>query len=303
MGRDLTSLLVLSPNLRKMVINMGCEKWSFPSKNETLRDLILTNYRPSSLSRILKRLGNNCPALKTLCIELYEDALPRLDILLKRSNSNITGLILDGCKRCSGVPLGGLEPELRALERKNALTRLEMRWIPQLQRVLRNLKNLQTLVLQRNYIVSAHLAEIAAALEQHMSIKTLDLSGNYFDDMDSAVILRNIIHVNKSIVKLDFSDNVFGRRPEAVRCIAMGLSGSATLLEISLAGCRLGDRGVSVLAETLFSRDGILQKLSLRGSNISSTSLRPLVDALIEHGSQITHLALSGCSIGDEGAS
>jgi Ran GTPase-activating protein (RanGAP) involved in mRNA processing and transport len=308
-SRDLTSL-ILMPNLRKMDIGEGYEVGSFPAKNETLQDLTLTNSSPSSLTRTLKWLGSNCPTLKTLCIKLCKDDLTGLATLLESNNSNITELVLDGGGRGHPSALDGLETVLRALERKNTLTKLEMRSFPlsldqarHLQIVLRNLKHLQTLVLQNNSLGSAHLAEIAAALEQHMSIKTLDLSVNNFGDMDSAVILRNIIHVNKTIAKLDLSYNSFGRRPEAMRCIAMGLRRSVTLLQVNLAGCQLGNQGVSILAETLFSRDGGLQKLSLGDTNISFTSFRPLVDAMIEHESQITHLALLGFSIGDEGAS
>jgi hypothetical protein len=43
----------------------------------------------------------------------------------------------------------------------------------------------------------AHLAEIGAALGIRI-YKTLDLSNSHIDDIDSAVILRNIIHVNKN---------------------------------------------------------------------------------------------------------
>jgi Ran GTPase-activating protein (RanGAP) involved in mRNA processing and transport len=270
---------------------------SCPAKNT------LTNIRPTTWTRTLKWLGRNCPNLKTL------DDLSGLDFLLESKKSNMTELFLDGSKN-SVIPSGGLETVLRNLKRKNTLTKLEMRRFPlsldqvrHLETMLRNHKDLQTLVLKRNSMGSIHLAEIASSLKQHMCIETLDLSGNQFDDMDSAVILRNIIHVNKSIAKLDLSDNSFGSRPEAVRCIAMGLKISARLLEINLAGCQLGDRGISVLAETLFSRDGILQRLSLARNEMSFTSLRPLVDAMIEHEIQLTDLDLSRNPIGDDGAS
>jgi Ran GTPase-activating protein (RanGAP) involved in mRNA processing and transport len=322
LSQDLTNLIILTRTLKKM--NIGCHYealWLCAAKNETLEDLTLNNYSRSRLTRMLKWLGNNCPNLKTLSIKLITDDLTGLDTLLESYNSNITELILSGevllgfntfLDTYRLLPLGGLETALRPLEgRKNTLTKLEMRGFPlsldqirHLQMVLRNQKNLQILVLRKTSLESAHLSELASELEQHMSIKTLDLAENRFDDMDSAVILRNIIHTNKSIAALDLSRNSFGERPEAVRCIAMGLRRSATLLEISLRHCQLGNQGVSVLAETLFSRDGILQKLYLADSNIVSfTSVRLLVDAMIEHESQITHLHLKGLSIGDEGAS
>jgi hypothetical protein len=323
--QDLTNLMILTRTLKKM--NIGCHYEALglcAAKNETLQDLTMNNYSRSRLTRMLKWMGDNCPTLKTLSISLITDDLTGLDTLLENNNSNITELILYGEVTLGFntffdtyrlLPLGGLETPLRALgERKNTLTKLEMRGFPlsldqvkQLQMVLRNQKNLQILALPKTSLGSAHLSEFASELEQHMSIKILDLAENRFDDMDSAVILRNIIHVNKSIAALDLSANSFGGRPEAVRCIAMGLRSSATLLQICLRHCQLGNRGVSVLAETLFSRDGgipVLQKLHLADSNIISfTSVRLLVDAMIEHESQITYLNLKGLSIGDEGAS
>jgi hypothetical protein len=345
-GQDLTSLLLLMPNLRNMDVGTN-ERRSFPAKNETLQDLTLTNHRSSNLTYILQCLGHSCPTtLRTLCIqlhegdltgldtcssitelileyrifrsyrlgrgfELHEDDLTGLDTLIKSKHSNITELILDGGIYRSYRLVRGFENLLRALERKNTLTKLEMRDFPlsldqvrDLQMVLRNQKKLQTLALRRNSLESAHLAEIAAGLEQHMSITTLDLSGNNFNDMDSAVILRNIIHGNKSIAKLDLSYNSFGIRPEAVRCVAMGLRRSATLLEIDLACCRFENQGFAVLAETLFSSAGKLKKLILSEPGFFRYNcLRPLVEAMIEHESQITHLALNACYIGDEGAS
>jgi hypothetical protein len=108
--------------------------------------------------------------------------------------------------------------------------------------------NLQTLVLTDRTLGSAGLAELAPALYRNTSIKVLDMSNNYLNDIESAEILRDILRSNKTITALDLSRNWFGRTTGFVECIAVGLGSNSTLLKIDLSCCDLGDGDVSILA-------------------------------------------------------
>jgi Ran GTPase-activating protein (RanGAP) involved in mRNA processing and transport len=121
--------------------------------------------------------------------------------------------------------------------------------------------------------------------------------------MESAEILRDILRRNKTMTTFDLSWNYFGRVAGAVECIANGLDSNTTLQKIDLSGCVLRDGGVSILAQTLGSRNTTLQKLYLECNGITSTGVSVLLDAM-EQSSHITDLDLrSNPHIGNEGAS
>jgi Ran GTPase-activating protein (RanGAP) involved in mRNA processing and transport len=65
----------------------------------------------------------------------------------------------------------------------------------------------------------------------------------------------------------------------------------------------LGNQGVSLLAGSLFARNGILRKLDLSSNEFDSEGLRSLVDGMIQHESQLTDLDLFDNLICEEGAS
>jgi hypothetical protein len=175
----------------------------------------------------------------------------------------------------------GLTPVLQALGRRPTLTKLRLRCCPlgrdnaRLLRVaLCNIPSLQSLVLTDGTLGSAGLAELAPALYHNTSIKVLDMRRNWLDSLETAILLRNILYSNKTMTALDLSGNNFGRTTGAVECIADGLGSNSTLLKINLSGCRLRDGGVSIMAQTLGSRNTTLQKVTLE---IISLHLRVLV--------------------------
>jgi hypothetical protein len=68
-----------------------------------------------------------------------------------------------------------------------------------LHTALCNTPSLQTLAIRHGTLGSAELAELAPALYHNTSIKVLDMSGNNFDDTESARLLRDIIRCNKIV--------------------------------------------------------------------------------------------------------
>jgi Ran GTPase-activating protein (RanGAP) involved in mRNA processing and transport len=99
------------------------------------------------------------------------------------------------------------------------------------------------------------------------------------------------------------SANAFGQTPGAVECIADGLGSNSTLLKIDLSHCQLEDNSVSILAQTLRSRNTTLQKFTLDNNSITSTGVGVLLEAMEHSSCHITDLDLQHNNIVNEGAS
>jgi Ran GTPase-activating protein (RanGAP) involved in mRNA processing and transport len=205
----------------------------------------------------------------------------------------------------------GLTPVLQALARRPNLTKLGLRNLSLghdearlLRMVLCNTPSLQSLVLVNNLLGTAGLAELAPSLYRNTSIKELDISENNLTDMESATLLRDILRCNESMTALDLSRNAFGETTGADECIVDGLGSNSTLLKIDLSMCNLFDEDISILAQTLGSRNTTLQKLSLGLNIITSTGARVLIETMEQSSCHITDLDLQyNNTIGNEGAS
>jgi Ran GTPase-activating protein (RanGAP) involved in mRNA processing and transport len=110
--------------------------------------------------------------------------------------------------------------------------------------------------------------------------------------MESAIILRDIPRNNKTVTTLDLSENLFGPTTGAVECIADGLGSNSALLKIDLSGCSLRDNGVSILVQTLSSRNTPLQKLTLANNYITSTGVGALLETMERSSNSITDIDL-----------
>jgi Ran GTPase-activating protein (RanGAP) involved in mRNA processing and transport len=249
------------------------------------------------------------PLLRRLCLHGYEVDLTGLETVLLSDNSKITELDI-GITFYGRSTIIGLTSVLQALARRHTLTELALRAVhlgrdeaSQLGMVLYSTPSLQTLVLTRTYLGSAGLADLAPGLYGNTSIKVLDMSWGDLDDMDSANLLRDILRRNKTMTALDLSGNGFGETTGAVECIADGLGSNSTLLKIDLAHCALGDVGVATLAQTLGSRNTMLQKLILSCNSITAAGVRVLVETMEQSSHHITDLDIQQNRIGNEGAS
>jgi Ran GTPase-activating protein (RanGAP) involved in mRNA processing and transport len=169
--------------------------------------------------------------------------------------------------------------------------------------VLCNTPSLHSLFLGDFTLGRAGLAELAPALYRNTSIKELDMSSNGLDCMESSVIFRDILRHNKTITTLDLYTNTFGQVTGAVECIADGLGSNSTLLKIDLTWCGLGDVSVSILAQTLSSRNTTFEKLTLGNNSITSAGVAVLLETMEQKSHHITDLNLERNSIGNEGAS
>jgi hypothetical protein len=203
----------------------------------------------------------------------------------------------------------GLTHVLQALARNPTLSKLRLRGCnldrdnaKKIGMVLCNSRTLHTLCLKGNRLGSAGLAELAPALYHNTSIKVLDMPYNDLNDTASAALLLDILRINRTMTALDLSGNTFGDTTLAVQRIADGLGSNSTLLKVDLSSCALKDVGFSILAQTLGSQSTTLQKLTLNHTQIKSTGVGVLLEAM-EQGNHITDLDLQYNPIRNEGAS
>jgi Ran GTPase-activating protein (RanGAP) involved in mRNA processing and transport len=183
--------------------------------------------------------------------------------------------------------------------RKSVLSRDK---VQQLKAALRHNMELQYHDLASSALGSAGLTEIAPLLYRNTSIKALNLTNNGLHDIDSANVLRELMHRNKTIVSLCIARNAFGISVAAVRSIAEGVRINTTLQRLDLRGCRLDNQGISVLANALALRNASPLELNLGSNEITSVGVRALVDDNVELVKTLTKLCLSPNRIGNEGA-
>jgi Leucine-rich repeat (LRR) protein len=280
-------------------------------KNTTLRELTLEVSRgATTISPILTSLRDH-PLLRRLCLSGGGDRmdLTGLETLLLSDTSKITELEILRFYR--GPRITGFTRVLQALARRPTLTKLGLHFCRLgcdearlLRMALCAIPNLQRLDLASNNLESAELAELAPALYHNTSIEVLDISGNNLKGMESAEIFRDILRSNKTMTALDLSGNRFGETTGTVECIADGLGSNSTLQKINLTDCRLRDVGVSILAQTLGSRNTTLQKLALENNFITSTGVGVLLETMEQSCNRIKDLDLRyNYTIGNEGAS
>jgi Ran GTPase-activating protein (RanGAP) involved in mRNA processing and transport len=255
------------------------------ANNTTLRDVDFYGWREADLAPVLTALRDH-PALQK--INLRE--------------AGYSNYLLE----CN---TGGLHTVMQELGRNTVVTNLSIRDSGLSREIAQQLKAvfcqntaLQHLTLEGNRLRNAGLAEIASGLHRNTSIKTLDLSSNGLDDIESANALRELLRRNETITSLCLANNTFGRNAPAVRSIAEGVSSNTALQQLDLNGCELNDQGISFLANALATRNASLRELDRRGNRITSVGVRALVDDNMEAMKTPTKLCLTCNPVRSEGA-
>jgi Ran GTPase-activating protein (RanGAP) involved in mRNA processing and transport len=276
------------------------------ANNTTLRDLEFQGCREVDIAPVLTALQDR-PALRKIHLTGSADmdllpSLSGLEVLLRSQDSKVKELVIE---RMNTSTID-LHPVIRELGRNTTVTNLAIRIsvlsrenVQQLKSMLRQNTALESLDLASNALGSANLAEIAPVLYRNTSIKSLDLTGNGLDDIESSNVLRELIRRNKTITSLCIARNGFGRNAAAVRSIADGMRSNTTVQQLDLQNCKLGDQGVSVLANAI--RNASLLELDLHYNEITSVGVRALVDDNVEAVNTLTKLCLTYNSIKSEG--
>jgi hypothetical protein len=212
------------------------------ANNTTLCDLEFNSWREADLTPVLIALQCH-PALKKINIsadywDMSFDSLPSLsglEVLLRSHDSKVKELVL-GQVDTNTV---GLHSVLRELGRNTTVANLAIRDsvlsrenVQQLKAVLRQNLVIQSLDLtsgDSSPLGSAGLAEITPLLYRNTSIKTLNLSSNGLDDIESANLLRELLRRNKTITSICLAENTFGRNAAAARSLFEGLRSNTAL--------------------------------------------------------------------------
>jgi Ran GTPase-activating protein (RanGAP) involved in mRNA processing and transport len=332
-GKSFENLLTRTKSLRHLRVDLSLGRQgpledavtaaiaSGCSKNTTLREIHLVNLQETSLTPVLTALQMH-PLLEKLHVVGYA-SLAGMDALLRGNNSQIKELIigqfngslgaqivsidLDGF---TGEQIVGFESFMQEMERnttirKMAITGVHLRRdnIQQLTAMLRRNTVLQDLDLSGDALGSAGLAKIASVLYRNTSIQGLDVSDNGLDDLAAANALRELLHRNEAITRLNMCRNYFGWNVAVVRGIANCFRASTTLQELNLSYSSLGDQGLTILAEGLGQQNRGLVALNLSVNQITCSGLRALMDNATAALSTVTHLNLDNNLILDEGAS
>jgi Ran GTPase-activating protein (RanGAP) involved in mRNA processing and transport len=277
------------------------------ANNTTLRDVNFQGWREADLVPVLTTLQDH-PVLQKITFSADpEDSsiyLPSVSGLFCSQDSKVNELIFERVD----TRTVGLHPVMRELGRNATVTTLTIcdsmlsrENVQQLQAMLHQNTALQHLILRGNCLKSAGLAEIAPALYRNTSIKSLDLSDNGLDDIESANVLRNLIRRNKTATSLSIAKNAFGSNPAATLSIVEGVRSNTALQQLDLSVCRLGDQGMSILANALAIRNASILELDLHFNDITSVGVRTLVGDHVEVMKTITKLCLSRNLIRSEG--
>jgi Ran GTPase-activating protein (RanGAP) involved in mRNA processing and transport len=278
------------------------------ANNTTLRDVSFHSWRDVDLAQALTALKDHS-ALEKIHFNAeflaYLPSLSGLEVLLRSQNSKVKELVIEHFD----TRTVGLHPVMQELGRNTTVTRLAIcdselnhENVQQLQAVLRQNTALQHLILRRNCLRNAGLAEIAPALYRNTSIKSLDLAQNGLHDIESANVLRELIRRNKTITSLCLAENTFGSNAAAARIILKGVRSNTSLQQLDLGGCRLGDHGISILANALAIRNASILELDLQRNDITSVGVRALVDHNVKVTKTLTKLCLTFNTIRSEGA-
>jgi Ran GTPase-activating protein (RanGAP) involved in mRNA processing and transport len=278
------------------------------SKNTTLRDIKLVDWQQTSLIPALTALQDH-PVLEKLQVEGFS-SFTGIDALLRGKNSQLKELIIWRFKGSTVEQMVCFEAFMLEMGRNTTILKMLIAHVPlshenaqQLKAMLRRNTVLQDLNLTGDALGSTGFVEIASVLHRNTSIQGLDVSDNGLDDLVAANALRELLRRNKTITRLCVDKNAFGSNVAAVRGIADGFRANTTLQELDLSFCKLGNHGLSILAESLGQQKRGLVKLRLCGNLITCSGLRALMTNAAVALSTVTHLNLSGNSVLDEGAS
>jgi Ran GTPase-activating protein (RanGAP) involved in mRNA processing and transport len=278
------------------------------ANNTTLRDLELSGWGEADLVPVLTALQDH-PALQKIHFSAessrYLPSLSGLEVLLRSPDSKVKELILEKVDTHTVV----FHPVMQELGRNITVTKLTIRKcvlsrenVQQLKAALRQNTALQYLDLTWSALGSAGLAEIAPVLYRNTSIKALGLSYNVLSDIESANVLRELIRRNKTITSLCVAHNAFGGNVAAAWSILEGVRSNTSLQQLDFAGCGLDNRGVSILANALVTRNASMLELDLTCNAITSVGVRALVDDNVDAVKTLTKLCLRENPVGSEGA-
>ncbi|XDV53593.1 hypothetical protein PO909_022061 [Leuciscus waleckii] len=157
---------------------------------------------------------------------------------------------------------------------------------------------LQKLVLRSCNISDGGCAVLSSALRSNLSLRELDLSGNYFGDSGVKQLSALLKHTQCKLEKLEL--RACWIRDGVCADLSSALRSNPSLRELDLSGNNIGDSGVDQLSALLADPQCKLEKLELRSCNISDGGCAVLSSALRSNLS-LRELDLSKNNFGNAG--
>ncbi|XP_078060382.1 NACHT, LRR and PYD domains-containing protein 3-like isoform X2 [Mustelus asterias] len=157
---------------------------------------------------------------------------------------------------------------------------------------------IQKLDLYGNDLTDSCAEDLASALSTNRSLIDLDLGGNKLGDSGVKLMSVALRNPDCKIQKLDLSGNDL--TDSCAEDLASALSTNRSLIDLNLGDNKLGDSGVKLLSVALRNPDCKIQKLDLRGNDLTDSCAEDLASALSTNRSLID-LNLGGNNLGDSG--
>ncbi|XP_060760438.1 NACHT, LRR and PYD domains-containing protein 12-like [Neoarius graeffei] len=178
-------------------------------------------------------------------------------------------------------------------------------------------------------LVSVLNSETSSLRELHLTVKTLDLSGNKLEDSgvkrlcallenphckvetlklcdcsvsdEGCAALSSALRSNPSHLRqLDLTDNNLG--DSGVKCVCALLENPHCKVEtLRLWYCGVSDEGCAALSSALRSNPSHLRELNLNNNNLGDSGVKRLCAVLENRHCKLETLRLWGCGVSDEG--
>ena len=255
----------------------------------------------------LSLFGNNLKSCTGVILKALEETF-KLKVLNLGSN-NMTGEVIENLARViknnpnleelflSDNKLGASAVViLKALERSSKLTILNLnsnnmtgQVAKHLANVIKNNSSLEELCLLDNNLRFS-TAVILQALEEHSTLKILNLSSNHITSQ-VAENIANVIHNNSNLEKLDLANNELG--PSAV-VILQALKHNSKLTVLNLNNNKITGQVAKDLASVIKSNSG-LRHLYLFDNDLKSSAV--VILKALEGNAQLETLELSNNNI------
>lgn len=276
------------------------------NKNSSLEDVTLSALNTNLMATLLRDGLADHETVKRLYLGTVEPTVGAAVRVVLDSTTDLNTLSIGRAH----LTAQNLQPIVAGLVTRSCTVRvfgvhqchLDASAVAQLKTLFRSSNgNMQEITLSESISSTAMLAEITQSLHRNTAITFLDISKCFFDPRLGARHIRDLMHRNRHMTRLDIDRNQLG--PAGATEIANGLMHNRTLRHLDVSICDLGDVGAILLTAAVATHP-TLSHLVMCGNDITKTGIDFFVRTMTQLDEQpkLEHLILNMNTIGDEGA-